>query len=67
MALPKTLHMIIIGVVIFVSAFGFSIFNLEKEAALTATLGIFLVVLGLISYGIILVLKWIETRGLSRT
>lgn len=64
-SLPNTLYMILVGGVVFLSAFGFSLARMNVEAALTASLGLFFVGIGLVSYGIIVALQWVERRRLS--
>lgn len=62
LSIPNTHYMTLIGVAMFASAYGFQVTGMDVEAGLTATLGIFFVALGLISYGIFWFLGWIETR-----
>lgn len=60
-SLPNTHYMTAIGVLLFLVAFAVQSLKLGVEAALIASTGVFFIVLGLLSYGILWFLGWIET------
>lgn len=60
-AIPNTHYMTVFGILLFLVAIGVQSLKLGVEAALIASTGVFFVVLGVLSYGILWFLGWIET------
>lgn len=60
-SLPNTHYMTLFGVLLFVLSVGFQIMRMDVEAGLTASLGAFFVAIGLISYGLLWLLGWLES------
>ena len=60
-SLPNTHYMTVIGGVILVVAFGMDFAGMGAEAGLTATMGLFFVFLGLLSYSLLWLLGVVES------
>lgn len=63
-SLPNTQYMTLIGILVIAAAVGLEVFGLSVEAGLTLSLGLFFVVLGLLSHAIFWTLGVIETSRL---
>jgi hypothetical protein len=60
-SLPNTHYMTLIGAVVLVVGFGIQFVGMGTEAGLTATMGLFFVVLGLLSYSLLWLLGVVES------
>ena len=60
-SLPNTHYMTVIGGLLFVVGFGLDVYGSDVVGGLSATLGVFFIIIGLLSFGIFELLGWIET------